>query len=249
MNIVIIEDEDLAANHLKSKLLEQNVVPIQSIKRITSVSEMSGFFNDSSTDLVFLDIHLADGNSLETLSNIDVKIPIIFTTAYHDYAVDAFKHFAIDYLLKPFDIEALEKSLEKLISFKQSFQENINHFSERNKGAFQKRFLVNQGNELLSISVDDISFFYGFGKHLFIYTNNKKSYLYNDTIKNVITKLNPDDFIRINRNYIIGFNSDFKVIKHSSLKIEIVMTQENPNKEQVFVSKSEIKYFKEWLNK
>ncbi|TYP99598.1 LytTR family two component transcriptional regulator [Tenacibaculum adriaticum] len=248
MNVVIVEDEDLAAYNLEDNLKKQNILLIHSIQRLYSVEEMKTFFKKSSADLIFLDIHLADGNSLETLPEISITAPIIFTTAYNDYAVQAFKHFAIDYLLKPFDIEDLEASLTKFKSFKKTFQQNSEN-SESKKGSYQKRFLVNQGNKLVSIETDEISFFYGFEKYLFIYTKNENSYLYDDTIKNVINKLNPNNFVRINRNYIIHFNAVSKVIKHSSLKLEVVLNQENPGKEKVFVSKSEAKSFKKWLDK
>lgn len=254
MDVVIVEDEDLAAGYLKQELLAQNEIEIKSVTCLGTVKEAIGYFQEHSPDLVFLDIHLADGNSMKILETVNLSAPIIFTTAYDTYAIEAFKHFTVDYLLKPFGREDLIKALSKLRSIEKKYStpqnfELLKQFLTKEKVSYQKRFMVNEGHQLVSLGVNEISFFYASGKHLFIYTKKGESFLYNSTIRDVIDKLDPNYFYRVNRNYIIHIDAVSKVVKHSSLRLEVILNCKTPANERVFVSKNELKEFKEWLDK
>lgn len=253
MDVVIVEDEDLAAGYLEKSLLKQDIVDIGKVTVLGSVKEALHYFGDTMPDLVFMDIHLEDGNSMEILESVHISAPIIFTTAYDAYAIRAFKHFTVDYLLKPFDAEDLNRALKKLKEITQTYgdhyqREALQRFLKEGEVKYQKRFMVNHGHQLLSIEVKDISFFYGSGKHLFIYTGEGNSFLYNSTIRDIITRLDPEDFFKINRNYVISIAAVAKVIKHDNLRLEIVLNQPVPGEERIFISKTETRYFKAWLD-
>ncbi|MBC9795000.1 LytR/AlgR family response regulator transcription factor [Sinomicrobium weinanense] len=253
MDVVIIEDEDLAANYLKKNLLNQDIVTIDKVTVLESVKEALCYFSDTMPDLVFMDIHLEDGNSMEILESVRIPAPIIFTTAYDAYAIRAFKHFTVDYLLKPFDADDLNRALKKFREITQTYGQQyqldaLQRFFKEGETRYQKRFLVNHGHQLRSIEVGDISFFYASGKHLFIYTGDGNSFLYNSTIRDVITRLNPADFFKINRNYVISMASVARIVKHDNLRLEVVLNQPVPGEERIFISKTETRYFKEWLD-
>lgn len=254
MNIAIVEDEYLASGYLKSILEKQEIIAISKITILKSVKESITFFKEQTVDLVFMDINLGDGKSLDIFEETTVSCPIIFVTAYDAYAIKVFKHFTIDYLLKPFEEEELLAALTKYKKIKNSFDINqtvqsLVTIDHKNTAVYQKRFLVNHGYKFISIVDSDIAYFMGSGKHLFIYTLNGNSYLYSDTIKNIIHKLNPEFFFKINRKYIFHYASIKEVIRHTSQKVEIKVAAPINDNEPILLSKSEIVNFKKWLDR
>ncbi|WP_445711010.1 LytR/AlgR family response regulator transcription factor [Flavobacterium sp.] len=254
MKIAIVEDEHLASSYLKSILEKQEVIAVSKITILKSVKEAVAFFKEQTTDLVFMDIHLGDGKSLDIFEEISIPSPIIFVTAYDTYAIKVFKHFTIDYLLKPFEEEELVSALSKYKKIKGSFNLNqtvqsLDLIENKNIDSYQKRFLVNHGYKFISINDSDISCFMGSGKHLFIYTSNGNSYLYNDTIKDVINKLNPEFFFKVNRKYILHVSAIKEVIRHTSQKVEIKVIDTINDDNPILVSKNKITNFKKWLDK
>ncbi|WP_461532482.1 LytR/AlgR family response regulator transcription factor [Sinomicrobium sp.] len=252
MKIVIVEDEDLAARYLEQELVLLRGEDTDTITRISTVKEAIMWFREHTADLVFLDIHLADGNSMEILETTDNTIPIIFTTAYDDYAIQAFKHFTIDYLLKPFEPDELKKALDKyhFIRDKYTGADHLQAFRyhlQQEQQNYQKRFLVSSGHRLLPVEAEEVAFFYASGKHLFLHTRNEDSYLYNSTIRELVKKLDPSIFLRVNRNYIVHIEAVSRVIKHPNQRLELVLQQALPDSEKIFISKSETKHFREWL--
>ncbi|UUC46859.1 LytR/AlgR family response regulator transcription factor [Flavobacterium cerinum] len=253
MKIAIVEDERLASGYLKSILERQEILTITDITILQSVKEAITFFKAHAVDLVFMDIHLGDGKSLDIFEAISITSPIIFVTAYDSYAIQVFKHFTIDYLLKPFEEEELLEALTKYKKIKSAF--NINQtvqslatIDDKGINNYQRRFLVNHGYRFISINDSDISSFMGSGKHLFIFTENGNSFLYDDTIKDIITKLDPEFFFKVNRKYILHRSAIKEVIRHSSQKVEIVIDSTIKESAPIFVSKSEINTFKKWLD-
>jgi len=252
MKIAIVEDEILAFNYLKSILESQTLVDITSITSLRSKSQAIAFFKDQTVDLIFMDIHLGDGKSLEIFESVDLKTPIIFTTAYDDYALQVFQHFTIDYLLKPYEEEQLLAALSKYSTIKENFspQQTLQQLSVLDRDPKQKRmtrFLVTEGHQLLSIKDEDIAYFFASGKYLFMTTKDNKSYIYEDTIKDIIGKINSDIFFKVNRKFIVNIGAIADVIKHSSQKIELKLDP-SPENEDVFVSKMHINEWKEWMN-
>ncbi|WP_177732209.1 LytR/AlgR family response regulator transcription factor [Flavobacterium inviolabile] len=254
MQVAIVEDEHLASGYLKSILEKQDVIAVSKITILKSVKEAVAFFKEHTVDLVFMDIHLGDGKSLDIFEEISIPSPIIFVTAYDAYAIQVFKHFTIDYLLKPFEEQELLAAISKYKKMKSAFDLNqtvqsLATIENKNTDSYQKRFLVNHGYKFISINDSDIDCFMGSGKHLFIYTSNGNSYLYSDTIKDVINKLNPEFFFKVNRKYIFHISAIKEVIRHSSQKVEIKVTAAINDSSPILVSKHEIANFKKWLDR
>lgn len=209
MHVIIVEDEHPAADYLEQLLIQQKILSIQKITLIDSVESAVTYLSLHTPDLIFLDIHLADGISWEIFEKVSVNAPIIFTTAYDSYTLEAFKHFAIDYLIKPFDSDTLNRSLIKFNSIQQriiidqafTLSKWVQHTDN-----FQEHFLVKFGQEMRAIPASDIAYFYASGKHLFIYTFTRESYLYESTIRDIIHYLNPRTFFKINRNYVLNIH-------------------------------------------
>jgi len=251
MKVVIIEDEHLASSYLKSILEQQSIISINEIMVLKSVKDAVAFFKVNTVDLAFMDIHLGDGKSLDIFEQAIVSCPVIFITAYDSYAVKVFKHFTIDYLLKPYEEEELHEALIKYKNIKETFNTNLiveSLVEIENQSSVQHHFLVNHRDKLLSINDTSITYFYATGKHLYIYTNSGSSYLYNNNLKDLINKLNPDIFFKINRKYIINRHHIQEIIKHSSQKIEILLNVVLPDNEPIILSKKEINNFKNWLD-
>lgn len=253
MNIAIIEDEYLASSYLKSILEQQDILLITQITILKSVKEAVIFFSKNTADLAFMDIHLGDGKSLEIFEKATISCPVIFITAYDSYALKVFKHFTIDYLLKPFEEQELLESLIKFKKIKDNFNSNstlesLVAIENKEENKIQHHFLVNHGYKLISINEADITYFVASGKHLFIYVNSGNSYLYNNTLKDLIHNLDPELFFKVNRKYIVHRAIIKEVIKHSNQKIELILTTKAVENEPIIMSKKEISNFKNWLN-
>jgi two-component system response regulator LytT len=251
MKIVIIEDEYLASSYLKSILEQQSIITISEITLLKSVKDAVAFFEKNVVDLAFMDIHLGDGKSLDIFEKATISCPVIFITAYDSYAVKVFKHFTIDYLLKPYEEEELLEALAKYKNIKETFNPNPiveSLVTIENQTSVQHHFLVNHRDKLISINDRTISYFYATGKHLFIYTNSGNSYYYNSNLKDLINKLDPTLFFKVNRKYILNRNHIQEIVKHSSQKIELLLNISMPDTDLIILSKKEINNFKNWLD-
>jgi len=253
MKIAIVEDEYLASSYLKSILEQQNIVPIAEITVLKSVKEAVIFFAENNVDLAFMDIHLGDGKSLEIFEKTIIACPVIFVTAYDSYAIRVFKHFTIDYLLKPFEEQELFEALEKFKKIKNTFNsdatiQSLVALENPETSKIQRHFLVNHGYKLISVNENDITYFVASGKHLFIYMNSGNSHLYNNTLTDIIHNLDPVIFFKVNRKYIVNRNIIKEVIKHSNQKIELKLTVRPVEDDPIIISKKEINNFKNWLD-
>lgn len=253
MKIAIVEDEYLASSYLKSILEQQEILQIAEIAVLKSVKEAVDFFKQNSVDLAFMDIHLGDGKSLEIFEKATISCPVIFVTAYDSYAISVFKHFTIDYLLKPFEEQELLEALTKFKKIKNSFNadatlQSLVAIENPETSKIQRHFLVNHGYKLISVNESEITYFAASGKHLFIYLKSGNSYLYNSTITDIINSLDPFIFFKINRKYIVHRNIIKEVVKHSHQKIELILTVPPIENDPIIISKKEINNFKNWLD-
>jgi len=250
MNIIIIEDEKPAARLLERKI-EKLGYSITTL--LHSVEEsLLWFQNNSHPDLIFLDIQLSDGLSFEIFEQIDIKSAVIFTTAYDEYALRAFKLNSIDYLLKPIDEEELATAISK---FANQFQVNsvsnldfeaikrmlVNPISKE----YRKRFSVKIGQQIKVIDVTDIECLYSENKGTYIHTSDNRDYLIDSSLEVVEAELNPNDFFRISRKYIIPLQSvkEIQVYSNSRLKISLPTYKED----EVIVARERVTDFKNWL--
>lgn len=252
MKIVIVEDELLAVTYLKNLLEEQAIIDISSITVLRSTKQATEFFRENSVDLIFMDIHLGDGKSFEIFQEVEILTPIIFTTAYDEYAMKVFKHFTIDYILKPFEINELHLALHKFKTIRESFDISSTLKSivvlQNTPSEIIHRFLVTNGNKLRSVGEHEIAYFFASGKHLFIKTKDEQTYIYDDTIKDIINKLDENIFFKINRKFIVHIDAINEIIKHSSQKVELHLCPKPETEQAVFVSKTQINSWIDWMS-
>lgn len=253
MKIAIVEDELLASTYIKTLLLKQIVITIEDIHILSSVKEAVHFFKNNEVDLIFMDIHLGDGKSLEIFEQVEITSPIVFVTAFDSYAIQVFKQFTIDYILKPFEKPELENALIKFKNITKKFEisqtlDSLIQVEEQGNTEFRERFLVNSGHKLKSIEASEIAYFFASGKHLFIHTFDNNSYIYDDTIKDIINKLDDKVFFKVNRKYIINRKAVHHIVKHNSQKIEVILTPNPEDDNAILVSKNCISELKAWLS-
>jgi two-component system, LytTR family, response regulator len=250
MNIIIIEDEKPAARLLQRKL-EKLGYTIQTL--LHSVEESIAWFNSNShPDLIFLDIQLSDGLSFEIFNTIEVKSPIIFTTAYDEYALRAFKLNSIDYLLKPIDEEELETAINK---FQNQFQKNavssldfeaikrmlVNPVQKE----YKNRFSVKIGNQIKVISIDEIECFFSENKGTYLHTIDNRDYLLDSSLEQLEAELNPDSFYRISRKFIIPLQSIKEIQVHTNSRLKVILP--SYKNDEVIVSREKVSDFKNWI--
>ncbi|MBG7628826.1 MAG: response regulator transcription factor [Bacteroidetes bacterium] len=249
MKVVIIEDEKPAARRLNRML---NALGIDPLAMLHSVEEsVNWFYKNEHPDLLFLDIQLSDGLSFEIFEEVEVKSAIIFTTAYDEYALKAFKLNSVDYLLKPIDNDELENAINQ---FKQlqvsnnSIGIDINQIKELVaplQKNFKKRFTVKIGQHLKMISVEAIECFYSANKSTHIHTIDNRSYLLEDTLDQLEDKLQPEIFFRVSRKFFININAIKDIISYSNSRLKLIL--QTYSEEEIIVSRERVKEFKNWI--
>ncbi|HLO58137.1 MAG TPA: LytTR family DNA-binding domain-containing protein [Bacteroidales bacterium] len=251
MRTVIIEDELPQAEQLKS-LVKEVDPSIEVVAIIQSVEEAVEFFQRNAIDLVFLDIHLADGLCFEIFDRITLTSPVIFTTAYDQYAIDAFRHNGIDYLLKPVTLPDLKKSISKYRSFTRpvaDYNELIN--SIRNAAAglnmHKKRFISRSGKKLKIIPTSDIAYFYALGGGVFLKTYKNENLLTDKKMEELEQELDPYEFFRLNRKVIANVSSIREMLPYSKSRIKVIL--QPPFEEDVIISYQNVKEFMRWVKK
>jgi DNA-binding LytR/AlgR family response regulator len=248
---LIIEDEEPAAKRLE-KLLAEIEPEITILEKLDSVeSAVEWFMTNNPPDLVMLDIQLADGLCFEIFKNTTIDSFVIFTTAYDEYAIRAFELNSLDYLLKPIDKDKLARSIEKFKRLrgyapKVDFQELINTL-EGEKKKYKKRFIVNIGSKIKSVETTEVAYFYSLEKSTFICTQDNHHYPVDFSLDNLEGLIDPDNFFRINRQYIINFAciSKIHVLSKSRIKIETLPAADDT----LLVSTAKTHSFRLWLDR
>lgn len=242
MRICIVEDEGPAARRLE-RLLADLPIENEVVLICSSVSEsIKMLHNRKDLDLILMDIRLGDGISLEILEKANVAIPIIFTTAYDEYTLKAFKHQCIDYLLKPIDAEELHAALEKyLLIYK---PDEVSKIQEKSF-TYKERFLVKSGSHIRIIQKDEISYFYSVEGYSHLVCKDNKKYLLDETLDTIQKLLDPKEYFRINRSMIINLSS-IKTIE-TYFNSRLTLRLEPPHMETIIVSRERVKEFKDWL--
>ncbi|MFD1316580.1 LytR/AlgR family response regulator transcription factor [Namhaeicola litoreus] len=251
MKIVIIEDEKPAARRL-ARMIEN--LDLQVDMMLHSVSEaVDWFLNNNNPDLILLDIQLSDGLAFEIFDEVDVDSPIIFTTAYDEYALKAFKLNSVDYLLKPIDEDELRLAVEK---FHQNWVNanplklNIEKIREALKlneeKKFKKRFIIKIGQHLKMIPVSKICCFYSENRGTYFKTIDNRDYLVEPTLDQLEDELNPNLFFRINRKYIISMDAIEDMVSYTNSRIQIRL--HSVDEDDLIVSREKVKKFKQWLD-
>lgn len=248
MKVVIIEDENLAADKLE-RYLQKYDSEIMVLDKIPSISDAVFWFkNNEDYDVVFMDIQLTDGLSFEIFNQVQLTKPIIFTTAFDEYAIDAFKVNSIDYILKPITFTDVSKAMTKLKKLQSVFSGN-DHVQEAVKELTEKRtkdrFLVRLGNHIHSIKTEEISLFYAEGRTVYLITKEKKKYILDYKLESLENVLKSADFFRINRSFIINISDIKDVLMYSNSRLKI--TSNVFNEKDIIVSREKVSAFKLWL--
>jgi DNA-binding LytR/AlgR family response regulator len=250
MKIIIIEDENLSAEHL-TNLLQKVDFSISVVKYFDTIaSSVNAFKGGLNADLIFMDIHLADGNSFEIFNQVKLEIPVIFTTAFDNYAIQAFKQNSIDYLLKPITLIDLQFAIDKFE--KQKKIENSDLISsiamayqQINKN-YKTRFLVKLGQTIDSIPTEEIHHFETKDSLSFLVTNKGNHFPIDYTLDQLETQLQPQNFFRINRKIILHIQSIEKVSSYFNSRLSI--TSKFLVNDARIVSRERVNDFKKWLD-
>jgi DNA-binding LytR/AlgR family response regulator len=249
MKAIIIEDEILAVNHLQRLLNE--IGGIQVVAVLDSIATTVDWFEvNPQPDMVFMDIHLADGTAFKIFEYVDISSPIIFTTAYDEYAIKAFKVNSIDYLLKPINLQSLEKALEKLkrIAGTSAIPTEIHQLiaSLVKEKSYKTHFLISvKGSKLIPLLARDIACIHIEDSLVKAKTTDGKSYIFEYTMDELAGMLNPADFFRANRQFIISRNSIKEVDYYFNNRLSIHLKV--PVSEAILISKVRVAEFREWF--
>lgn len=245
MNAIIIEDEPLASMELE-KILDEVAPEVKVLARLESVRESVAWLRENKVDLIFSDIHLGDGQSFDVFRQVEVTVPVIFITAYDEYALQAFKNRGVDYILKPFDREEICGALEKVKGW---FGQEPGAADVVAPTVFQERFLVQMGARIKSVPVTEVAYFMADGKYLMLYTFEGSGYVVDQTIAGVEGRLDPRNFFRINRKFIVNYAAIRDMVRYSNSRIKVILLPEPPENIEAIVSTERIREFKEWLNR
>jgi DNA-binding LytR/AlgR family response regulator len=250
MIVLIIEDEKPAARRLNRMLL---ALGIEAKTMLHSVEESLNWLqNNEHPDLIFLDIQLSDGLSFEIFEEIEVKSAIIFTTAYDEYALKAFKLNSIDYLLKPLDEEELKFAVTAFKE-RQPKQTNVqidldairNLLINPIDRKFKKRLTVKIGQHIKIINIEEVACFFSENKATYIHTSENRNYVVENSLDYWQQELNPDQFFRVNRTFIIHLDAIKDIIAYTNSRLKLIL--HTYSETEIIVSRERVKDFKNWI--
>ena len=267
MKVLIVEDEDLAAITLQNALLRINPA-IQVAAILGTVEATAAWLGNNTPDLIFMDIHLGDGESFRIFQLVNVECPVIFTTAYDQYTLKAFKHQGIDYLLKPFNESDIRSALDKLEMLRRSntlpaqpsadpdvlsaerpaTPASYPFGSPPPATRLRNRFLVKIGRIIKTVALEDVAYFMASDKYLFMITKDQQHYIIEETIASLEPQLNPELFFRINRKFIIQVKAIKEMHKLPRNRVKVVLSPPPPEEVEIVVSEERAEDFKLWLD-
>lgn len=253
IHVLIIEDEIPAAEKLERHLRKYSE-GITVAAKVQSVNEAVQWLraNQEQVDLIFMDIQLLDGKSFEIFTQVNVEKPVIFITAFNDYALEAFKVKGIDYLLKPVAFADLSASLDKLkdLSIKLTWGKKLETIKEAvtklPQKSYKTRFMVKLGDHIRSVTADQIALLFADGRDVYLFTNDNKKFIIDYTLEGLEELLDPKHFFRANRSYIVSIHFIQDVIVYSNSRLKIVPSIKW--EQEVIVSREKVNEFKGWFD-
>jgi len=251
MNVLIIEDEKVAADKLEH-MLESIDPTIKVMAKLGSIKNSVKWLLHQTADLIFLDIQLSDGISFSIFEQVDVNTPIIFTTAYDQYAIRAFQINSIAYLLKPIRKSELGESLKKYKTLHSSsgidFDALLAQLQASTK-EYKKRFLIQIGSKIKKVEVSDVAYFFVQDKSVFLRTFQSKLFPLDSSLDQLELVLDPDTFFRINRKYIVNMHAISEMIAYSRGRVKLQLEPRADDQFDTIVSIERSADFKKWLNR
>ncbi|MDF9831400.1 LytTR family DNA-binding domain-containing protein [Parabacteroides sp. PF5-6] len=247
MKVLIVEDETVAYENLV-EIIHGIDASIEVLGNTESINQTIDWLqNHPAPDLIFMDIHLSDGSAFAIFQYITVETPIIFTTAYDEYAIEAFKVNSVDYLLKPIKAHELERALLKLSKWTRT--EVVQYLAQMTQLKPQKRFkdklLIPVKDKLLPISLKEVSCFYTTDKNTCIYLKDGSQYSYAKTLEQILATLDPANFIRANKQFILARDSVKNITIWFDNRLLVTLDIETP--ERIYISKNKASEFKAWV--
>lgn len=247
MKILIVEDETAAYESLLA-ILNEIDPSIEVIGNTESISQTINWLNGNTLpDLILMDIHLSDGSAFLIFDHIEIEIPIIFTTAYDEYAIEAFKVNSIDYLLKPIKTTELERALQKFSKLSRAssleYSAKVKQLAP-NQG-YKSKLLIPVRDKLLPVDLQEVSFFYTTDKATSIGLVDGNTYNYSKTLEQIFSSLNPANFYRANKQFIIARNAVKNITVWFDSRLLVTLNRDVP--EPIYISKNKAADFKEWL--
>ena len=249
MKTIIVEDEKHARENLERLLLEIDP-SMEILAKMDSVKKTVAWLKENEADLLFLDIHLADDLSFRIFQEVEVKSPVVFTTAYDQYALKAFKVNSIDYLLKPIDKEELAGALEKYNQIKPSSGVDFSRLEailkEKNNPSYQERFLVQRRDKLMSVRVEEVAYFEGEDRYVYLVKPDGSRFIVDYKLSDLENLLDPTIFFRLNRSFIAHFNAIDRMVSVSKSRVKVHLQPAADR--DIVVSTENTRAFKMWLN-
>lgn len=254
MKVAIIEDEALAARYL-IKMLEEADETIEIVMVLDSMEAAIAYFNTSpGIDLIFMDIELGDGQSFDIYEKVETDVPVIFVTAYREHTLRAFKLNSVDYLLKPVDKQELQASLEKYRKLHMpavkttsaaSVIDILKKIQAKHASNYRKRYLAKSGTRLISVDINDIAYFYIKDRMQFIKTKADKDYIIDWRMDEIEPEVDPEQFFRVNRQFILGYDTIKKIHTwfNGKLKVEVAPAAH----EEIVIGRLRAGEFRKWL--
>lgn len=251
MRVLIIEDEKTVSDIL-IRFLNRIDKSIEILDVLESIKSAIKWLNSNpEPDLIFMDVKLPDGNSFEIFDNVIIESPIIFTTGFDEYALQAFKVNSIDYLMKPLNPVELKKSIEKYKRLTgKSENTSINNIIEKlNKPEYKTRYLVKSGQTYKAVNTKDVAFFCVENKLTFLYTNETQRYVIDTSLDEIYKSLDPNLFFKVNRQFVIHFEAIKSIENYFNNRLKIELNVKPRENEEVLVSSKKVSDFKTWLNR
>ncbi|MEE4178520.1 MAG: LytTR family DNA-binding domain-containing protein [Bacteroides sp.] len=253
MKVVIIEDEAFAALRLKKMILDYNP-GIEILAELESVAESVKWFKSNpEPDLIFLDIHLEDDLSFAIFDQVNISSPVIFTTAFDEYAIKAFKLKSIDYLLKPIIHEELAAALKKYEQFSGLHKNQVDlqslfNLLTNSEKKYRERFSISIGSKIKMIEVSEVAYFFVLDKGVYLRTFKGNTFNVDFTLEKLEEMLNPDSFFRINRKYLVNISSIANMVAYSRSRVKLELEPRADDEYETIVSIDRSAAFKKWLN-
>jgi two-component system response regulator LytT len=250
MKVIIVEDEPLAAERLRLVLgaYDPSIEVMEVLDSVQGTKEWLS--RKPAPDLIFLDIELADGRCFQLLPYLRQECPVIFTTAYDNFALDAFQHFSIDYLLKPITAESLARALNRYQSITHLHKQKDNSFTGLQPSItrqYKNRFIVKIGNRMGFVDTNDIAYFYADGKAVFLVHREGQKYTVDLTLEKLEEILDPARFFRFNRKIIGNVSAIRDIRKYMNSRLRVCLLAGNQNDEAI-VSRERVQAFKQWAD-
>lgn len=257
LKVAIIEDEPANARNLEYTLEEIDPA-IEVLVKLENIADSVNWLGEhmEDCDLLFMDIRLTDGLSFEIFQQLEPKVPVIFITAYNDYALEAFKANGIDYILKPFHAEEVERALDKFRLLKGEeeaadypgvdYSELLDYIQKQGQTGYRQSFLVHYQDKLIPLPVERIQWMYLEQEIIYAYTDDKRRYTIDSTLEKIQSEIPPREYFRVNRQFIIRRSAVQEIDFYFNGRLIVHVLPESP--EKIIVSKAKATEFKKWLD-